>query len=480
MSEFSTKNENQTISVNKGFFILITSLIISIIFNILFYGKIPGISCIIFVSFSYSLFFINFKNSFKAKINFQNLVFLFILLLSLYYSLFANEIFTVLNVMVLFVLILIHTMLSCEKNTREWFQFSFINDILYGLFYGMFAYIFKPITVLANIKVFNKPDNKNNNVKKVFIGLIISLPLLLIIILLLSSADAVFGNFMSSFTKIFKNINMPEVIGRSFIIVIIFAFTFSYLWFLSLPKNEINKNRVQRNYSNINEISSSNGININNEAGLKKSLSVFDPIIVITVLVSINLVYLLFTMIQFTYLFGSINHNLPQNLTYAEYARKGFFELVLVTLINLIIILATGSFTKINSNKIYAAVKVLNSFLVFCTGVMLFSAHFRMSLYEETYGYTYLRIFTHAFMIFIFVLLIISLIKIWNQKLVVLKYYIIVSLIAYILINFVNVDSIIAKNNIERYHHSEEIDVSYLTQLSYDAVPQLLDFLPEL
>ena len=119
---------------------------------------------------------------------------------------------------------------------------------------------------------------------------------------------------------------------------------------------------------------------------------------------------------------------------------------------------------------------ILSTILVLSTFIILLSAHLRMSLYEEAYGFTYLRILTHAFMAYLFGLFVISLGKIWRPTIPLLKSYIVVSIVAYTLINYVNVDKVIAENNIERYNKGNSIDIAYLSGLSYDAVPLLVDF----
>lgn len=105
-----------------------------------------------------------------------------------------------------------------------------------------------------------------------------------------------------------------------------------------------------------------------------------------------------FIAIQFSYLFGSLTDGLPRDFTFAQYARKGFFELVAVTLINLVLLTGNMYFVKASGKKLDRAVKILNTILVMSTFIMLLSAHFRMSLYEDAYGFTYLRVLTHAFM----------------------------------------------------------------------------------
>ena len=140
----------------------------------------------------------------------------------------------------------------------------------------------------------------------------------------------------------------------------------------------------------------------------------WDTTIVVTVLVMVNAVYILFCGIQFTYLFGGeeVIRSIP-NYTYAEYARRGFSELIVVTVINLSILLKGLRVTK-NDGKLDRLVLVLRCLLVLCTVIMLYSAHLRLKLYEEAYGYTYARIFAHTFIALLFVLFMLTLYKFWR------------------------------------------------------------------
>lgn len=171
--------------------------------------------------------------------------------------------------------------------------------------------------------------------------------------------------------------------------------------------------------------------------------------------------------------FGSVSNLLPEGLTYAEYARRGFFELIVVALINTAIVLGGLNFTKISGVLSDRLFKGLNSALLISTFILLFSAHFRMSLYEEVYGYTYLRVFTHAFMVMVFFILSITLCKVWFDRITLAKWYITIGIISYVLINYINVDAFIAQRNLERYYNTGKIDVYYLAGMSYDALPYL-------
>lgn len=193
-----------------------------------------------------------------------------------------------------------------------------------------------------------------------------------------------------------------------------------------------------------------------------------------TVLFVINLVYLLFSVIQFSYLYGGDRHALPAAFTYAEYARRGFFELVAVTIINLSILLSSMKFVNKDNQTQYTVVRSFLSLLVVFSLNMLFSAHFKMSLYEAAYGLTYLRIFVHYFLGLLLVLFLLAFCNIRFRKPPLVKAYIVVSLVFYTALNFINTDKIIARNNINMYLQTGKLDVYYLQNLSYDAIPEML------
>nr|WP_265444362.1 DUF4173 domain-containing protein [Acetivibrio straminisolvens] len=319
-------------------------------------------------------------------------------------------------------------------------------------------YVSEAFVLLSEISKRKIRSGRASTVTKIIAGLVLSIPLLLVVISLLSSADKVFDYWMENVRYLFINVNIADFIVQMIIGVFISIIAFSYLWSLYYKK--------EKDFPKA----------IGECIRIKK---IWDPIIVLTVLVSVNLIYVVFTVIQFGYLFGSIGSLLPEGVTYAEYARKGFFELVLVTLINVSILTSIINLTKTENPIISNVIKIMNSCLVACTMVMLLSAHFRMSLYEQEYGFTYLRVFTHAFMLYIFALLVVTLIKVWRENFYLLKSYIVISVIAYLALNYFNVDAFIAKNNIRRYelNSNETIDTYYLRYLSNDAVAYIVKLL---
>jgi hypothetical protein len=106
---------------------------------------------------------------------------------------------------------------------------------------------------------------------------------------------------------------------------------------------------------------------------------------------------------------------------------------------------------------------------------LLASAFQRMLFYEQAYGYTQLRLYTHSFMIWLTIVLGLFLLALLRSKprLFVLGGF--VSALAYLaVLNIANPDALIVRENVARYHSSGAIDAYYLAGLSADATPDLV------
>jgi hypothetical protein len=96
-------------------------------------------------------------------------------------------------------------------------------------------------------------------------------------------------------------------------------------------------------------------------------------------------------------------------------------------------------------------------------------------------------------MILLFILFLVALVKTWKTDISLMKYYTVIALLWYVVLNYMNIDHIIAEQNVnrylqkkitlvshqsyssdDRYVESDYVDISYLDQLSYDVVPELL------
>lgn len=450
-------SQEEGLANKQNFYLLLGSLGLGLLFDFLFFEKPLGLSYPLFITALYSFLFWNIDKKPKLKLDFTLLLGISIMALSLTYFFFSNPIFTVLNFFMIPILLVAHTLLLTSNNRHKWFETLFLVDLLHGTFYRPFRNFLKPFSMITKKAKSSANLSKYSVAGKILVGLIVTIPLLIIIVPLLASADDIFRYYIEQIPNLFKGIRTDRLIAQFFIIFVITCLLFSYVSSLFTPKTE-SKDKIFD----------------------LKTLSAgtfLDPITVATLLILIDALYVVFIAIQFSYLFGSLSGGLPDNFTYAQYARKGFFELVIVTLINLVILLGNINFVKTSGRKIDKIVKILTTTLVVSTLIMLLSAHLRMSLYEEAYGFTYLRILTHAFMGYLLVLFSLSLAKVWRPSVPLLKSFLLLSIVAYTLLNYINIDKIIVKNNIERFNQGAPIDISYLTTLSYDAVPPLVDFM---
>ena len=427
----------------------ILALVAGVIFDYLFFGKAIGVSYPLFVVVFYCVFWVASRKRVSFQIDFGWFLFIPILLLSAAFAIHSNPVLLGLNFVLSLSLLLLQTTLLVYG--YEWSSvrcvIRFIRRVIGHIFINVPKVLLELIS-LAKVVARIAPE-KRKTLKNIFIGLIISVPLLVIVIALLASADTVFQKFLADILKPLEFIGSIPLAEHVVVIGIITVLLFGYL--AVVLKAEVE------------------GVSVPVERGTGGS----DATIVVTVLVMVNAVYILFCAIQFTYLFGGEENirSIP-DYTYAEYARRGFFELIVVTVINLSILLIGLHLTK-NDGKLDRLVLALRCLLVLCTAIMLYSAHLRLKLYEEAYGYTHARIFAHTFIALLFILFMLVLYKFSRRELPLVKAFAIAALLAYTTLNYVNVDAIIARKNIDRYFETGKIDLDYLQELSYDAIPEL-------
>ncbi len=437
--------------------LLAGAFVLGIVFVWLFYGKQPGISIPLFVIAFYVLLLTYARPALTKEAGFGWFLSIPILMLSLTYFFFGNEILMVLNILALPVLILLQTLLVTGVNSYKWHSPAIIIDLIFGVFFRCTVHIIKPFKIVSRL-LYKKSDENSEKSKsmgiRILTGLLISVPLVIILLALLSSADMVFGRLVKMLPNFFDSINLGNFIGRTFVALIIFFISFSYIW--SVGHGE--------KYAE--------GAVCESKPGTQEQKRRLDPVTIITVTIAVDILYMIFVIIQFAYLF--VKSGLPEGLTYAEYARNGFFELILVSLLNIGLLACTLTFTKKGSAGTEIALNILKTIMIGCTFVMLFSAHYRMSLYENAYGFTFLRVMTHAFMVFLLVLFVITLARVWIDRLPLLKPYIAVAAVAFTVINYINVDALIAKNNLLRYYNTNVIDMNYFWSLSNDAAEELI------
>ena len=194
----------------------------------------------------------------------------------------------------------------------------------------------------------------------------------------------------------------------------------------------------------------------------------------------LNLLFAAFVAVQFAVLFGGRAYVLrTTGLGYAQYARSGFFQLLVVAGLILLVIAGARRWVLPASAGEHRVLKFLLSLLAVSSLVILASAMYRLGLYENVYGPSRARFGARLIMFWVAALLLIAIVRsfvtsgAWAIRLgVVAAAVIVVFGLA------TNPDAQIAEYSVERFEATGEIDALYVSSLSADAVPQLLR-LPE-
>ncbi len=196
----------------------------------------------------------------------------------------------------------------------------------------------------------------------------------------------------------------------------------------------------------------------------------------------LNLLFLSFVVVQARYFFGGANLiEVTSNLTYSEYARRGFFELVTVTVLVIPVLLYLDWAVSKASQAGLVLVRALNASQIVMLFIIMLSAVERMRLYQSEYGQTELRFYTTAFMGWIAVVCIVFCVTVLRDQ---RKYFAISSLISGVVVlgtlHCLNPDDHIVRSNIDFMKQGHRFDVEYALTLSNDAIPALMDNLTAL
>ncbi len=338
----------------------------------------------------------------------------------------------------------------------DWLQYAFRDYVI--VFAKMIAGVLsKPFIALSNAQTNEEGTRKEPGLMKklspLLVGLLIAIPVLLIMTLLLVSADLVFSNQVEHLLSFIDIERLPEYIFR-LVIILVLAFVFIGTFLHALEKNDLEKAQ-------------------------QIGKPVFSPFLGwvegSVVLVLVNLLFVSFVTIQVRYLFGGQANITETGYTYSEYARKGFNELVIVTVFSLMIYLALAVISKFSKRwqkRVFSGLSLMLFGLVL---VILASAFQRLSLYEEAYGFTRLRTYTHFFIFWMAALLVGSaLLEVFNARRRFALLLVIFAIGYSITLAIVNVDSYIVQQNIGQAQKNPSIDFEYLSTLSNGAVPTMV------
>lgn len=344
-------------------------------------------------------------------------------------------------------LLTISFLLSAIYDTRKWNLGKYLGAICQTVFMAI-GELPRPFGD-ARWYVKNRMDRKNSKLVYMLMGLVIALPILMVVFALLNSADAVFRDMAN---RLLEHFNLGNVL------LVLFMWTFmflaSYCIISYLCKKEISQ-----------EVK-------NHRKG--------EPVIAITIAALLTLLYLVFSVIQIVYLFMG-KMTLPSGYTYAEYAREGFFQLLAVSILNLIFVL-----TGLNFFKESRILKGILTVMSLCTYIMIASSAMRMMIYIRWYYLTFLRIFVLWSLTVLFLIFTGIIISILKESFPLFRYSMVVVTLCYLVLSFSHPDYWIAKVNLastdletrsEFFEGEPYEDYRFLSRLSADAAPVILDLM---
>jgi hypothetical protein len=184
-----------------------------------------------------------------------------------------------------------------------------------------------------------------------------------------------------------------------------------------------------------------------------------------------------FVAIQVTVLFGGSRHVLTTDgLTYADYARGGFWQLLVVTGLTLLVLAGAARWAPRDTATDRTLIRIVLGALAVLTLVIVASALHRMVTYSDTYGLTRLRLLVALCEIWLgvtFLMVIAAGVRLraaWLPRAVVGA-----GVLALLGLAAANPDALIAEHNVTRFEQTGRIDTIYLSDLSLDAVPALME-----
>lgn len=423
-------------------------LLYTLLYTFCIYKNVSGITMPVWVAgmIALSCYFIRLAGKQLKKDSYFVIVMMLLIGISTFFT--GNEYIIWMNYPAEF-LLLVSLLLHNFAEDSKWDMGKYFAEILNAVF-GAIGCIGRPFSE-GNAYIKKHKKESKGKWQYVMIGIAIAIPCVLFLGFLLGTADKVFEHMLVS---IFSSFTIPtRVFGIGF--MLLFGFFSSYCGITYIAEHS----------DKITVTPHKNG----------------EPVLAITITGMIGVLYAFFCMIQIVYLFiGKME--LPAGMTYAQYARTGFFQLLFVCILNVILVLSMKKYFKES--------KVLNGILLMisgCTYIMTLSSAIRMCMYISTYQLTFLRVFVLVALFTIAVLLVGVILTILKPEFSFFRFGVVVISSVYVIFAFSHVDYFIAKYNLSKVQENVAgnpfggytADYQYISNLSTDAAPVIVEYAVE-
>lgn len=357
------------------------------------------------------------------------LLLVFMVIAAIPNAIFTNEGLKMFNFIFIYILQM-YWLLSCcghlsDGKESDWIILDFIVSILQvPLTCFKKAFSFLSSFTLSHISV--------KTIMMILVGMMVSVPLLIMILPQLLMAD---GTFNRLFFDIF--VNMDQIFSWVFTFILTIPL---FLYFYSCT------------YGNIFCVISTEKLKQKVTDKLENS-SRISPVILNTVEVVLCLIYFIFIISTINSIYYTLYED--AEIIYSIYARNGFFELLRITIINFIVLTVIDIYIKKGNLKVHIAVKRILCIETIC---IICNALFKMGMYIQAYGLTYKRIYSTWLMIVLlgtFALMFYHTIRKGKVILSIVRY----ACVCFLVLNMLNIDVLIQNVN-EKYNNGYYEDVT--------------------
>ena len=344
---------------------------------------------------------------------------------------------------------------TCFCDAEKWSVGKYIRAVL-GTVFSPFGYLFRGF---SDCYVYVKlREKKKSKAIYVLVGVLIALPFLALMLIVLSQADAIFKYIVD------RSIGNLRLSGNlaGFVMMLIAVFVIVYGIFCKMV---IQPPKVDR-----------------------EEKRMIEPMIGITFCGLLTALYAVFAIIQILLPFLG-KQMLPAGYSYSQYARQGFFQLLFVAVVNLVIVLVC--------NRAFAENRVLRMILTImcgCTYVMIGSSAVRMLMYIQAYRLSYLRVLVLFALLVLIALFAGTIIYLYKNAFPLMKYMIFVCGGLYIVFALSHPDTYVMRYNLacaradvqtwlDADVDTEEIEVrladdfQYMEERSADTTPAVFEFI---
>lgn len=288
----------------------------------------------------------------------------------------------------------------------------------------------------------SKTDKKTANILPIIMGLILSIPVTLVATIVLVSSDDNFGWIYRKLLDWF----LDDMFSN--IMIFLFSIPIGMYIFSAVYSRAYRK----ANKEKLTDVP-------------KMKFRIFPATTCNAFLTPLCVLYFLYIFTQISYFFKTLG-TVTETFDYSEYARNGFFELCFIAVLNLAVASLVMFFVKLDKKKLPVSVRIFVAIFSVLTLCLILTALAKMIMYIDFYGMTPLRVNTSVFMVYMFVLFVVLIVKQFRFKISFTKIAYVLAVFVIIAMSLLPVDLFIADYNINAYKNGK-------TWMGRDAIYQL-------